>query len=125
MSALGPGVLGPHKCSVACPEEKLRVYESTKKGIARSAIEPPQPLGLCRGQAQTGHLDVLALHTLKHVKRLLLCHIRPPLVITGTRTGRYGATDMPRPYRTTWPRPFVGNVGKSEAERAGSLRPPP
>jgi hypothetical protein len=86
MSALGPGVLGPHKGSVACSEQELCIHESTEQGIARSAIESPQPLRLCRRQAKSGHLDVFALHTLKHVKRLLLCHFRfPRLVVSGSR----------------------------------------
>jgi hypothetical protein len=69
-------VLRSHEGSVTCPEEKLGVNEGGQQRVAGCAIEAPQPLRLCGGQTQAGHLDVFALHTLKHVQGLLLrCHI--------------------------------------------------
>jgi hypothetical protein len=66
-------VIGPHESSISRPEEKFGVDERAEQRIAGGSIEAPQPLRLCRGQAEAGHLYVFALHTLKHVERLLLC----------------------------------------------------
>ena len=73
----GPSLVGPHKCSISCTEQKLRIDQGTQKRITGGTIEAPQPLRLRRCQAKSRHLDVLTLDTPQHViMRLLRCHIR-------------------------------------------------
>jgi hypothetical protein len=70
-------MLGSNECSVTRAKEKLCLNESAKQRLTGNAVEAPQPLGLRRGQAESGHFDVLTLNALKHVD-LLLCHVEPP-----------------------------------------------
>ena len=70
--AVRPHRVGPHKRSIPGAEEKLGFDKRRQQRIAGRAIESPQPLRLCRRQPEARHLDVLALHTPKHVERLFV-----------------------------------------------------
>lgn len=69
----GAGLIGPHECSIARAEKKFRIDESPEQRVARGAVKAPQPLRLRCRQAQSGHLDVLALNTPKCIFKRLLC----------------------------------------------------
>jgi hypothetical protein len=73
-------LVGPHERSITGSKQKFRIDEGTEEGIARSAIESPQPLRLRRRQAKSRHFGVFALNTPQHVvMRLLLdCHNGAP-----------------------------------------------
>ena len=68
-------MVGTHIRSIARPEQKLGFDECPKQRVTYRAIQAPQPLRLSNRQAQTRHLDVLTLHTPKHVERLFFCHL--------------------------------------------------
>ena len=68
-------MVGTHIRSIARAEQELGFDEGTKQRIAYRAIQTPQPLCLSNRQAKTRHLDVLPLHTSKHVERLFFCHL--------------------------------------------------
>ena len=67
-------MVGTHIRSISCAEQKLGFDERAKQSVAHCAIQAPESLRLRNRQAKTRHLDVLALHTPKHVERLFFCH---------------------------------------------------
>jgi hypothetical protein len=76
----GATVVGPHKGSVTCAEEKVRVDERSQQRVASRPIQPPQTLRLSRRQAESWHFDVLALNPPHDViERLMLCCHRSSL----------------------------------------------
>src|SRR2546423_11817232 len=75
-------LVGPDERSMSCAEEELGVDKRAEEGVARGAIETPEPLRLRRRQPQSGHFDVLALNASQYViKRLLCWHVAPPFSI--------------------------------------------
>jgi hypothetical protein len=69
----GSRLIGPHKCTIPCAEQELRVNERTEQRITRGAVESPEPLRLRRRQPQSRHFDVLALNASQYVIKRLLC----------------------------------------------------
>jgi len=70
---------GTHEGTIASPEQEFRIDERRQQPVTVSALEAPQPLRLRRGQAQPGHLQVLALNSPQHVvKPLHCCHVGTP-----------------------------------------------
>jgi len=67
-------MVGTHVRSIARAEQKLGFDQRAKQRVTHRAVQTPQPLGLRNRQAKTRHLDVLTLHTPKHVERLF-CHL--------------------------------------------------
>ena len=68
-------MVGTHIRSVTCAKQKLGLNQGAKQGVAYRAIQTPESLRLRNRQAKTRHLDVLTLHTSKHVERLFFCHL--------------------------------------------------
>ncbi|HEY6166921.1 MAG TPA: hypothetical protein VI454_02690, partial [Verrucomicrobiae bacterium] len=66
-------LIGPHKSTIPCAEQELRVNERPEQRITRRTVESPEPLRLRRRQPQSGHLDVLALNASQHIIKRLLC----------------------------------------------------
>ncbi|HXD16700.1 MAG TPA: hypothetical protein VN654_06770 [Vicinamibacterales bacterium] len=60
-------MIGSHECTIACPEQELRIDQRAEQLVARRAIETPEPLRLLRRQPQSGHLDVFALNASQYV----------------------------------------------------------
>lgn len=72
-------MVGAHKGAIAGAKQKLGLDKGAKKRITHRSIQSPQPLRLRDRQAKARHLDVLPLHTSKHVERLFFGHYSLPL----------------------------------------------
>jgi hypothetical protein len=69
----GADLIRPHECSIASPEQELRVHERIKQGVARHAVQAPQPLGLRGRQPESRHLNVFPLNPPDYVVKWLRC----------------------------------------------------
>jgi hypothetical protein len=67
-------VVGAHKRSISSAKQKFGLDKRAKQRVAHRTIQSPQPLRLRDSQTKPRHLEVLTLHTSKHVEWLFHSH---------------------------------------------------
>jgi hypothetical protein len=61
------GAINPDERAVAGLREELRIHQGAQQRITHVALEAPQALCLRGRQAKSGHFQVFALNSLKHL----------------------------------------------------------